>query len=453
MARLSCSALFLFSAGAGCALIAAGCSYKVVEDGRVNREAVRQLVETVAEIRGLPQTRPLKVALESPALLRQRAERDARDQRRSADLDRQRLVWGKLGLIDVTADLVDAYGKLTSEAPYGYYDTGDQVLRIVARPLMRSEVLELVSALRGRDVVAGEILSHEVCHALQDMAYDLDRLHAEAPDDDARLALQALVEGDAGLVSFLYAASFFQDYESWVEFLRRRVAHAFAVAGVPDYLNARLQFPYLAGGLFVAALYRSGRFAAIDETYRQLPLSTELILHPEIRATAAAAPVAVALPPWPETAGEVVLGEDTLGEFGLRTMFARNAPGIDAAQAAAGWGGDRYRVVQQADGTLGLQWATRWDSVHDARQFCDAYRAMTRRGDRDLIEAVSGTSFHYRAGRDLRVVIDCAGDAVDVAETMGDPRTAELLQQMAAARAMPRSAPGTRPRTMPETLP
>jgi len=423
-----------------CALTA-GCAYKVVEDGRINRAAVQQLVDTVAAIRGLPPTRPLRVALESPTVLQQRADRDAGDPQRRTDLQRQRLVWAKLGLIDGSADLVDAYGRLTSEAPFGYYDTADQVLRIVARPLMRSEVMEVVSAFRGRDVVAGEILSHEVCHALQDMAFDLDRLEATAPSDDARLAMQALVEGDAGLVSFIYSATFFQDYESWVKFLRRRVAQAFVVAGVPDYLNARLQFPYLAGGLFVASRYQQGQFAALDAIYQQLPLSTEVILHPELYGTPAGAVPAVALPILTAAAGEAVLGEDTLGEFGLRTMFARNAPGVDAVEAAAGWAGDRYRVVQLADGTLGLQWATRWDSRNDAQQFCAAYRAMTRHGYRELVESASGTAFHYRAERTLTAAIDCADNAVDVVETMGDARTVTLLDQQVAARAPHEVAP------------
>lgn len=428
---LNTSVVIVVALGAG---LTVGCTYKVVEDGRINRAAVQQLVDAVAAIRGLPPTRPLKVALESPAVLQQRADRDAGDPGRRADLERQRLVWAKLGLIDGRADLVDAYGRLTSEAPFGYYDTADQVLRIVARPMMRSEVMELVSALRGRDVVAGEILSHEVCHALQDMAFDLDRLETAAPGDDARLAMQALVEGDAGLVSFIYSATFFQDYESWVKFLRRRVAQAFAVANVPDYLNARLQFPYLAGGLFVASRYQQGQFAAIDEVYRQLPLSTEVILHPELYGTPAGAVPAIGLPAWTAAAGDAVLGEDTLGEFGLRTVLARNAPAVDAAQAAAGWAGDRYRVVQLSDGTLGLQWATRWDSSADARQFCDAYRDMTRRGYHRLVESASGTAFHYRADRALIAAIDCAGNAVDLVETMGDARTATLLDELIAAR-------------------
>lgn len=347
--------------GSGTVLLVLGpvlqaCAVKVVEDGHVRRPAVQELVSTVGELRGLSPSRTLRVALEGPAVLRARAEKEARDPARAADLDRRQKVWAKLGVLPPDVDLVESYRRLTAEAPYGYYDSSDEVLRLVARPVMRSEIMEVVSALRNRDVVAGEVLAHEVCHALQDMHFDLDRLDREAPSDDARLARRALVEGDASLVGFLYSATFFQSFSDWVHFLQRRGARAFRIEGVPDYLSQRSLFPYLAGGLYVAELYAEGGFSRIDAAYQDLPASTEQILHPELRGLPQSEPQIVVLPAADAVHGNDVrvLAEDSLGEFGLRVVLTRELDAGTARVATEGWGGDRYRVVQAADGVLGL---------------------------------------------------------------------------------------------------
>ena len=64
------------------------------------------------------------------------------------------------------------------------------------------------------------------------------------------------------------------------------------------------------------------------------------------------------------------------GELGF-DVFLRSH-GIDAsvaAEAAAGWGGDRYAVTRRRDGRLIGRIATVWDTAEDARQFSDAYAA------------------------------------------------------------------------------
>lgn len=414
----------------------AGCSYKVLEDGRIDRSAVAKLARTVSEIRGLSAIQPLRVALESPAVLRQRAERDHGNAARRTELNRRQLVWAKLGLIDFSSNLNDAYSKLTTEAPFGYYDTNDKVLRIVARNTMRSEIFEVVSAVRGRDVVAGEILAHELCHALQDMHYDLNQMERAAPNSDANLALRSLVEGDASLVGFLYSATFFQDFASWVDFLKKRVARALAISGIPDYLNTRSQFPYLEGGLFVAHIYQKGGFAAVDGAYRQPPPSTEVVMHPELYSAAKGQPRQVVLPPvvteGPEAA--TVLAEDVLGEHGIRHVIARNTRGVSAAKAAAGWGGDRYRVVQNSAGQLGLLLATRWDSERDAVEFCQAYRRLIGSSYTGSTVSEQGSTVRFTIADKLVVAMDCQGDAVDVVETLEPELLEETLLQMIALR-------------------
>ena len=49
----------------------------------------------------------------------------------------------------------------------------------------------------------------------------------------------------------------------------------------PPIISESMIFPYFKGMVFCAKLTNEGGWAAIDEVYRNPPLSTEQILHPE----------------------------------------------------------------------------------------------------------------------------------------------------------------------------
>ncbi len=88
----------------------------------------------------------------------------------------------------------------------------------------------------------------------------------------------------------------------------------------------------------------------------------------------------------------------TLGEFQTRELLAR-AGGGGSAQAAAGWGGDRYELWRRGgadcpapcrrDAALTVRW--RWDSPRDAREFAAKLRQWVRDGLRAQPQA-GGTS-------------------------------------------------------------
>jgi hypothetical protein len=63
------------------------------------------------------------------------------------------------------------------------------------------------------------------------------------------------------------------------------------------------------------------------------------------------------------------LYEDVLGEFEIRVLTAEltGSPEVSTA-LAIGWGGDRFRVYQSADGPA-LVWYTAWDDSLSAERF------------------------------------------------------------------------------------
>jgi hypothetical protein len=82
-------------------------------------------------------------------------------------------------------------------------------------------------------------------------------------------------------------------------------------------------------------------------------------------------PVNVALP----EVGLTTPDEGTLGEFLIRVLLRAGPEGEAAVAAAAGWGGDRYAVLESGGGSYRLVWRSAWDSEADAREFRDVLKA------------------------------------------------------------------------------
>jgi hypothetical protein len=118
--------------------------------------------------------------------------------------------------------------------------------------------------------------------------------------------------------------------------------------GVPPILKRSLVAAYADGLTFVNALRNKGGFAAVDAAWRDLPTSTEQILHPE-KYERREGPLAVAPPPAPEAGPTTPVFVDVLGEQGLRFVFEEWMPLVSAAAAASGWGGDQLAVFAEGD--------------------------------------------------------------------------------------------------------
>ena len=109
------------------------------------------------------------------------------------------------------------------------------------------------------------------------------------------------------------------------------------------------------------------------------PASTEQVLHPqayvaadEPRRVRARAAVAALGEGWrPVSAG-------TVGEWTTGQLLAR-AGGTGAADAADGWGGDRYVLLRRGgERALVARWT--WDTPGDEREFATALRAWAGEG-------------------------------------------------------------------------
>ncbi len=218
------------------------------------------------------------------------------------------------------------------------------------------------------------LLAHAHAHALQDQHFDLGAMDARATTSDGVLAVEALIEGDATLLTafYRYAHPTEADWEHLTTLLRQAERPGYGEELDSDEAWARLQnFPYREGRLFADALFQAGGWEAINRAYTAPPRSTEQVLHPERYREGLDDPAYVVVPYLGDAlgAGWELLLQDTLGEFVAGLYLGALLPEEMAWQAADGWGGDTFVVWERADGSQVRVWRAIWDSIAEAEEF------------------------------------------------------------------------------------
>ena len=228
----------------------------------------------------------------------------------------------------------------------GFYEPDGDELVVVDQGAASSPLTTLVWA-------------HELAHAAQERRFRLPtRMLAERANGDAQRAASAIAEGEAMLVSLLLAtpATGAGDPLATAQAAVRAQVDALRQSGpVPAYFVEDLAFPYTTGFAVVLAAYRDGGWAAVDRLLADPPRTTAALLYPALPA--AGPPLDDgSLPALP--AGWDTVITDTVGAWGAAAWLAPRL-GVDAATAlAAGWDGDRIRVIRSRSDAA--RWAFAW---------------------------------------------------------------------------------------------
>lgn len=321
--------------------------------------------EQVVALRGLQPDARVERLLLTPSQLRQRVIDDFLADYSEEEAQDDARVLVLLGLLDPEFDLWNFYADLFSEQIAGFYDDTEEQMAIICG-----------AGFKGPERIT---YSHEYTHALQDQIYDLEGglgYNDELCDEDSErcAAIQALIEGDASLLEEqwlqIYATE--EDFNELIEFMGELDTPVYDTA--PRFIRQDFLFPYIAGRMFVEAMFRDGGWAAVDEAYRNPPQSTEQILHPERYPRDV--PVRLVLPDLVSVLGDGwrEIERNTLGEWYTQLVLNEFLPKADAVRASAGWGGDTYLALYNDAAEQGiLILVTQWDRVTDVFEFADAF--------------------------------------------------------------------------------
>lgn len=274
-----------------------------------------------------------------------------------------------LGMLPDTLDLerllVDLYGEQVA----GFYDPDSTTFFGVA----------------GADpLVLRLVLAHEMVHALQGQYLPLDSILHDIHSNDRLTAAQAVLEGQATLVSIRVLTPG-QDVtarpEFWVTYRQQVMAQQGSMpvfAHAPLLIRETLLFPYLDGAEFMR-WWGTTPLADSLPGGRLMPTSTEQILHPE-RYVAHDQPV-----PLRFSSGPPRMYQDGLGEMEIQVLEAqlRHEADVPDTMSPLGWGGDLYGVYDTPAGPA-IVWYAVWDDAASADQFAagagQALRARAKPG-------------------------------------------------------------------------
>lgn len=374
-----------------CVLIAGCAQGNVRRDPEAAlRAGVDSMLPALERISGLQALRPVNVALRSADQVRSFVEARMLEEFPLSDVDGIQTAYSLLGLLPDTLDLRALLADLYAEQIVGYYDPDSSALYVIEG--VPADALQ-------------PVLAHELVHALQDQHIDLDSLIARERGNDRQLAAQAAIEGHATLVMLSILGGSGGEPIDPANVpdpsaqLRAGLSNdaAFPVfRDAPELLREVLLFPYAQGASFMWSVWArapAGQRPALTEL---IPQSTEQVLHPVEKFLERDAPTDVTFATVPEAPWRIVY-ENTFGALESLLFLQIRAQMMDAA---SGWDGDRYRVLEDEDGVRALLWVSVWDDARSADDFAAATLGVleTRSNTRTQVTRVD-------AGRPVVVVV------------------------------------------------
>lgn len=383
----------------GCGEAPAADTTLVISSDPELRAMAAELLPGLASRSGLELREPVRLERRSRAQLEAYLQARLDEEVSEEEAGHIQESYGLLGLFPGELDLRDLLLDVYGEQVAGFYDPDSAALFVLDD--------QPAEALR-------PLLVHELVHAVQDQAADLDALTDRERGNDRQTAAQAAIEGHATLVMLEYMTEQMQgqpvDFSTLPDFgqalrpaLEAMSGQFPALAGAPAVLRESLLFPYLEGASFVQAVWTSadGRPAPLGPF---LPASTEQVIDPSrLLGPTRDAPtdVTVRLSGGPPSVYTNSLGRLETG------VLLDELVGSGAADGADGWDGDAYVLAGDEAGERGLVWVSVWDDTEARNRFM----ARLRSGPGTAAWRVEDADVDGRP-----VVVVRIGDAVSGAE-------------------------------------
>lgn len=344
------------------------------------RAEIGVIMLDIEESRGLPFLELPAVTILDETDFSARVRSTMEEELDAEEIAGDQAIYELLGMLDGSVDLFDLLVDLYTEQVVGFYDpdAGEMVVPV---------------SVDGITPLQDITIAHELVHALTDQHFDFNDVYEEAVDsgtgDDAAGVL-GLVEGDASYQQFLFLESM-DPAEAARAVLESLTTDTSLFDAAPQWIQQDLTFPYEHGLVFTGFIMEEGGLKGLDETYLDLPVSSEQILHPEkyVRAEGPdeLAPLTADLQGWE------LFDERTFGEWGIRLLLLDSLRPGELTQAAAGWGNDTYRAFLNGDDSA-FVWSYSGETVGDAE------------------DLVNGLITHIRTAMDVGSAVESGGGLV-----------------------------------------
>lgn len=314
-----------------------------------SKRLIAEMLDKVARVRGLPIKHPVPGEVIDRDALGKRIRDMVTEETPKEALLAQGELLAALELVPPDYDFIQGALALLGGRVAGYYDPRKGTM-VLAGDLSEAE--------------ADETLAHELAHALADQSFPLTpHVEYQPGQSDRSSAAHAFIEGDATstMLDVMVGSAFELNEEAVrLSFVASTLMSEIG-SKTPKSINSSLVAPYVDGFACIQALRRRGDWRAVDEVWRNLPETTEQLLH--IDKLLAREPAEIVAKPslGPlEKDGYKIIDHDVMGEQGLRILLEEVASRSLAREGAAGWGGDQAIVAQR--------------EVQGKRQFVAAYR-------------------------------------------------------------------------------
>jgi hypothetical protein len=385
-------------------------------------EATTEVLKETSELRQLPILHTVKSDTQSRAEIERFLIKNMDEDTTPAEMHATEVSLKKLGLVPQDFQFRSFIIKLLTEQVAGYYD-----------PKQQEFFLADWIDLDGQKPV----MAHELTHALQDQHFDLRRFEKwPKGDSDAELAAHALIEGDASLAMSAYVARNPARIIALMKSMGASQSATEEIDRAPRALRESLLFPYEEGMQWVTQLYKKAGWPLISKAFTELPQSTEQILHAD-KYFAHDAPVKLTQPDISSTLGSgwKRIDTDVNGEWSYYLILDEYLKSEQVSRrAAAGWGGDRYSVYEDAKsgGGVFLTQLTAWDTEQDATEFFAAYAKRTElryKSATPLPSKATGANVEEKAWRtdEGNVILQRRGQRVLILEGLPEGKDARAL--------------------------
>jgi hypothetical protein len=340
------------------------------EEGESLIELGKRVEQRVVKLRGLEVKKPIRWEVTSKDKVRAYLLKTLDEQYGPGEMEKEGDALKALGLIPRDMKFKEFIVALYEEQVGGYYDPKKETFYLAdwIAPAMQET-----------------IIAHELTHALQDQHFDIDEfIDRIKGNSDAMYARAALAEGEATLVMLADAmqnmgiemdlSMLDLDGVFGQMMIKMSSAQFPKFAEAPRALQEALMFPYLKGLSFVNYGRRQGGWKRIDKIYKDIPLSTEQIIHPHKYFDQRDPPTEVTLDFMTGLVPEAWenIYEDVLGEFMTLQLLDPVDNTDEEKKAAAGWDGDKLRVFKKGKDLAWVQVSV-WDTEKDAIEFAGAF--------------------------------------------------------------------------------